>query len=340
MKFKAYHKIKQFKDTVRDIQFKANFKGLDEEGNPIYEESAKPVIRFTGTVKLHGTNAGICYVPNFVAYESIQGSLLNKENVGDHMGFNDFVLHTEKEAIKLLMEDLWILHCKKGEQITLYGEWAGKGIQKGVGISSLDKAFYIFDCKVYNPVTEESRWVDVSVLSLLTMFQNNIYSIHSFSTFSLDIDFNNPVLSQNKLIEITEQVEKECPVTKQLGGTGIGEGVVWTGFWNNQKYIFKVKGEKHSTSKVKTLASVDPEVVKSISDFMEYACTQNRIEQGIQEVNATEKRHMPDLLKWVANDIIAEEADVLKANNLEWKQVARDFSNRVRQYYFAKLDKI
>ena len=75
-------------------------------------------------------------------------------------------------------------------------------------------------------------------------------------------------------------------------------------------------------------------------EFVEYACTPNRIEQGIQEVGATEKKDMPNLLKWVANDIIAEETQELVANNLEWKQVARECSNRVRQYFFEKLDKI
>ena len=39
----------------------------------------------------------------------------------------------------------------------------------------------------------------------------------------------------------------------------------------------------------------------------------------------------------MANDIIQEESDVLAVNSLEWKQVAKQVSNRVRQYYFTKL---
>ena len=35
-----------------------------------------------------------------------------------------------------------------------------------------------------------------------------------------------PKLSQNKLIEITEEVERQCPVGKYFNQTGIGEGVV------------------------------------------------------------------------------------------------------------------
>ena len=49
---------------------------------------------------------------------------------------------------------------------------------------------------------------------------------------------------------------------------------------------------------------------------------------------------MPDLLRWVANDIIAEEDDVLRANNLEWKQVAKEVSSRVRQTFFAQIDRL
>ena len=338
MEFKAYHKIRQFKDIVRDIQFKANFKGLDESGEPIYKESKKPILTFSATTKLHGTNAGICYTPEKGIVAQKRSSLLPTDVLTGHFGFNQFVLVEKREFFETLMKSLHSAFCDPEEQITIYGEWAGNGIQKGVGISELPKGFYIFDCKVYNSTTDTQRWLDVSEFGLN---ESKIFNITTFPTWNLEIDFNQPAMSQNKLVEITEQIEKECPVSKQLGiKDGIGEGAVWTCFWNDEKYIFKVKGEKHSVTKVKKLASVDPEILTSIQKFIDYACTPNRIEQGIQEVNATEKKNMPDLLRWVANDIISEETDTLVANNLEWKQVARECSNRVRQYYFTKLDKI
>lgn len=45
-----------------------------------------------------------------------------------------------------------------------------------------------------------------------------------------------------------------------------------------------MKGEKHSASKVKTLAAVDPERLVNITEFVEYAVTENRLEQGTQKV--------------------------------------------------------
>jgi len=335
MKFKSYHKIKQFRDVVRDLSYKADFKGLDENENPIYERSERPTVNFKGTVKLHGTNAQVSF-DGVRLLAGKRSSLLKETELQSHFGFNQFVQITHKDFIYTLMSNLHNDYCKKNEQIIIYGEFAGGNIQKGVGISELPKGFYIFDCKVYNEGLDKSKWIDISTLNIN---EKDIFNIYDFPTYEINIDFNNPQEFQNKLVEITESVEKECPVAKQLGITeGIGEGVVWTGFYEDEKYIFKVKGEKHSTSKVKKLASVDPELLTSINEFVEYAATTNRIEQGIKEVNATEKKDMPNLLRWIANDIITEEDDVLQANMLEWKQVAKEVAHKVRIFYFEKLN--
>lgn len=341
MEFKVYDKIRQFKDIVRNIRFLANHKGIDENGEPLVEGSLKPTIEFTGTIKLHGTNAGICYTPIKGIIAQKRSTLLAVDSSpGTHFEFNRFVQHTQKEYLTELLVDIYKENNCTNHQITLYGEWAGKSIQKGVGISLLDKSFYIFDCLIYNFETKEKTWIDISELEVDS--ESNVFNIYDFPTFKVNIDFNNPGLIQNQLVEITTKVEQDCPVSRQLLGDIedklVGEGVVWTAYWKNQKHIFKVKGEKHSTSKVKKLASVDPELIKSVLEFVDYAATENRIQQGIKEVNATEKKDMPALLRWVANDIITEENDTLTTNSLQWRDVQREVSNRVRQYYFKTLN--
>jgi len=337
MKFKKYHKIKQFRDVIRDIQFQANYKGLDNEGNPIQEETTKPILTFKGTVKLHGTNASVYYTPEGGIRAGKRNSGLSPEQLTEHMGFNQFVQVTKKGYFKELLKNIHLqCMCNDKEQVIVYGEWAGMDIQKGVGISLLPKSFYIFDIAIYNEEDEEYTWVDIDKIDIPA--EDNIYKITDFLRLEVEIDFNNPELSQNELIKFTTKVEEECPVAKQLGVSGIGEGIVWKTEWKNKRYIFKVKGDKHSTSKVKKLASIDPELLKSINEFIDYACTVNRIEQGIKEVDAKEKSDIPNLIRWVANDIIAEEDDVLKANSLKWKQVAKDITTKIRQYYFKKLD--
>lgn len=341
MEFKKYHKIGQFKDVVRTIQSRADYKGRDENGEAIYEVSPKPTLTFEGTVKLHGSNAGISYTPADGVQALKRSSLIGKEGLTAHFGFNSFVQVTNKDYFLKFMSDLWDnLGCIPGEQLTIYGEWAGEGVQRGVGVSFLEKSFFVFGAKITIQGSEEERWVDTSKLIFTA---DNVYNIFEFPTYKITIDFNRPELSTPLLTTLTENVEKDCPVSRQLLGNDfeknlVGEGIVWTCFWNEEKYVFKTKGEKHSTTKVKTLASSDPEILNSIYEFVDYACTENRVRQGIQEVEATDRKDTPNLLRWVANDIISEEAEELKVNNLEWKQVAKEVSNRVRDIFFKDLD--
>ena len=54
--------IEQFRNVIRHVKSKAQFVGKDENGDPVYDQSIPlPTLQFCGTVKLHGTNAGIVY---------------------------------------------------------------------------------------------------------------------------------------------------------------------------------------------------------------------------------------------------------------------------------------
>ncbi len=62
MKHISFPSIEQFRNVVGSVNRQYNFVGLDENGEAIYDSSLpKPVLTFKGTVKLHGTNAGVCF---------------------------------------------------------------------------------------------------------------------------------------------------------------------------------------------------------------------------------------------------------------------------------------
>lgn len=139
-----------------------------------------------------------------------------------------------------------------------------------------------------------------------------------------------------RLIEITEAVERQCPVAKAFNKEGIGEGVVWSIQFMDVVHRFKVKGDKHSASKVKTLAPVDVEKIKNIRSFIDYAMTENRFKQSLQEVFGEEDRdikRLGDLIRWNVNDIAKEEMDVMKKNGLEPRNVNRYIAGRVKMYF-------
>lgn len=130
MKFNKYHKIRQFRDIIRDINHKAHFVGLDENNNPIYDTSLKkPVLKFKGTVKLHGTNAMITYTPESGIMAGKRSSLLPSDQASAHFQFNGFVM-SNKEYFTELMSQLWEQHCENGEQITVI-----KNIEKCFSLS-------------------------------------------------------------------------------------------------------------------------------------------------------------------------------------------------------------
>ena len=333
----SYPKITQFRNVVSNINREITFIGLDEDGNAIYDPSIKkPTLTFKGTVKLHGTNASVCFnSENGFWIQSRQNIItIEKDNAG-------FAFFAESHKIQLcsLLDDLIDENQidTKVYTVSIYGEWAGKGIQKGVGISQLDKAFYVFGVKVSKPQDEEfnAYWIDSSNVRNA---ECRIFNVEDYETYSIDVDFNMPQLAQNKFGEITEKVENECPISKAFGiDNGLGEGVVWSVEYKDSVHRFKVKGDKHSVTKVKKLASVDVEKLKTIQDFINYSVTENRFNQAIENVFGKEDldvKKMGDLIRWFLKDVASEEMDTMVENGLEPKDVNKYISTKVREMFF------
>jgi len=334
--------IDQFRTVVTNINRHYNFTGLDENGDAIYDPSLpKPVLTFKGTVKLHGTNAGVSWNAVDGIWAQSRENIITPEK--DNAGFAFFV-ETNKESFTSIMWDLVTGNDINPEEntLTVYGEWAGGNIQKGVGISNLPKTFFVFGVKV-TPHTENEEelklkpayWIDSTQIR---DEDNRIYNIDHFRTYTMEIDFNMPALVQNKLSEITIDVEEKCPVAEAFGFAGIGEGVVWSVELNGTVHRFKVKGEKHSSSKVKTLASVDVEKLEGIQKFVEYAVTESRFNQALENIFPNEEpidvKKMGDLIRWVVVDVTKEEMDTMVANGIEPKDVNKYVSTKVREMFF------
>ena len=300
---KKYPSIPQFREVVKSIKLTHDFKGLDEDGKPIYKHTEPyPILQAQGTVKVHGTNAAIVvYKDGSVKFQSREREL---ELTSDNAGFMLNMMNTDLS---------WILDNNIfSDYIAVYGEWCGQGIQKGVAVSQLSKKFIVFGVKIDN--------VWVKDIFKFQDNKQNIYNINQFDNYSLNIDFNNPELSQNKLIELTSLVEQECPVGWFFGIKGIGEGIVWTINYNNQNYLFKVKGEKHSVTNVKTLASVNVEEINSINEFIENTVTENRLNQGLEHFSL-DNSNIGDFVRWVIADIIKEETHTIVEKQLDVKKV-------------------
>jgi len=342
-----YSKIGQFREVVGAINRIVHYVGNDENGDPIYDSSIKkPVLTFTGTVKAHGTNGGVCFNDQSGLWPQSRRDILLEEDengkIKDNTGFGFFIKSNEDSFIEI---------CKQVAKdndidtsiytISVYGEWAGKGIQKGVALNEIDKSFFIFAAKISKTGDDEfnSYYVDIDNYRNI---EKRIFNIRDYGVYSIDIDFNMPQLVQNKLSDMTIAVEEECPIGKAFGISGVGEGIVWQCTYKGSTHKFKVKGEKYSVSKVKTLAPVDVEKLNSIKEFVEYAVTENRFKQAMQETFGDDEvdiKQLGKLLSWMVKDVMSEEMDTMVKNNLEPKDVNQYISGKAREMFFEEYNK-
>jgi hypothetical protein len=328
-----YPSTEQLRNIVRHVKTHHDYKGKDENGDPIYRhDSPYPTLEFTGTVKIHGTNASIVgYKDGRIVYQSRENVLsLTQDNAG-------FFLYMKsiEDKVKDLLD-----YPEMKDHIAVYGEWCGGNIQRGVAVTGLPKMFVIFALKIdgefYNFIeTPETKKIWAEKWNPL-----NIWHINQFKTYKISIDFNYPELVQNKLIEMTEEVEHQCPVGFHFGNEGIGEGIVWK-CDTDPGLFFKVKGEKHSVSKVTKLASVDVPLLESMREFVELAVQEGRLLQGIDKVvemgkDLTEKS-TGDFLRWVITDVMKEEEDTIVKNGWDPKKLNPIISKFAREWYFEYI---
>jgi hypothetical protein len=318
---KKFPSIEQFRNVVYAVKQRHDYAGKDANGDAVFSHlTPYPTLTFHGTVKLHGTNAGIVKYKDRIEFQSRENVLsLTSDNAG-------FCMAMSGKNLDFLFDGV-----EFNEYIAVYGEWCGGSIQKGVALNQLPKMFVIFGYKV------DDVWIN----KIIHDNSQGIYHIEQFPTFDIDIDFENPQLVQNKLIEMTIAVEEECPVAKHFGVSGVGEGIVFTCV-TNPEFKFKSKGEKHSVSKVTKLNAVDTVMLENVAKFVDLAVTENRLLQGIAYLNEMklelDTKSIPHFLKWVSNDVLKEEKDTIVKNQFDMKKVGSGISNKARLWYLNYIN--
>lgn len=335
MSFCKFPSIEQFRHIVRDVTNTCRYKGKNKRGENIFDKSVPlPTLTFTGTVKLHGTNAAVGY--NFASgkiWAQSRNCILSAAST--NCGFWTFV-DANTDALARLCS--MVPHVDT-DSVLLYGEWIGNGIQRGVAICELSRRFVLFAAKlVHSDKSEE--WVADSLLATLKDHDLHVYNVHDYQNWTIDIDFENPDAASERMDAITLNVERECPVAKAFGKSGVGEGVVWASLTPEYGLLrFKVKGEKHRVTKSKKGAASRVEASADVVDFVRKTVTENRLEQALHEVFGDDAPSMAKtgaFIEWMRNDIFKEESDTLQASNLTQKDVVKPLSDAARLWLKKK----
>lgn len=296
---------------------------------------------FVNGTLVHNSNSGVIYNSIDGLWVQSRNRILSLDNDNLSCAYNVEANKSEwLELIDIISKRENIDTTKNN--ICIFSEWCGSGIQKGVAISKLDKMNIIFGAKV-SPFDENKSnyWVSIDGLE---NHEKRIYNVNNFQTFNFEIDFNNPKEIQNKLIEITTEVGNQCPIGKYFGVEGIGEGVVYTVVDKKGKqHLFKVKDSRHSKSKVKKLAPIDTQKLKDIKEFVDFSCDEGRLLQGISEVFTSNNiepniKLTGDYVRWVIKDINAECIDNMIESKLTPKECNKEISKVAKEFLFKYLD--
>lgn len=315
---KKYHDTEAFRHVVKRIRFQY--------------EGHLPTLTFRGTVKLHGTNIGIRRFKDSFHYQTRRQRF---DCTCDHFGFAQHLDKVPRELLHQLFDTIG----EKTDDITLFGEWIGPGIQKKVAIADLpEKQWVIF------AAYKNGEYVHLPIETQLDTYK--IFNVLNAGVNFITIDFNKPNDSVPMLERLTLQVEEECPYAKLFGISGIGEGIVWTCLEDptNSDLWFKTKGQEHKRGNDKKgkIASVSPEVMQKRSEVIKLVANDDRLIQGLQYLTEINLDLVPEnigkYLKWVSQDILKEESDTLEANGVEWKDIAKGVNTKAKNLFFERMD--
>lgn len=312
------------------------FRNGQKEGFP------PPAVRYAAKPKIHGTNAAVSIDSNGFRMQS-------RNNVVEsgHMGFVDWAQENREvfEAARSQVRD-----TLGDVETTFFGEWCGPGIQQGTSINKIGrKVFCLFgvfgdkDQVVFNPNF------------LNPLFNHKDIFVLPFVGPALTLDFGSPA-SIEESAEIARKMVVEADevdpwIKETFGVEGPGEGYVWfplQGWFLNEevslvqdvewtsRHIWKAKGEKHGdVVKKKRPVATDPEVMKTIEEFLDRYVTEARLKQGVEEGTGGDFdiRRTGDFLKWFNSDVCKESRAELEASEINWKSVAPYVSRRAASWF-------
>jgi len=232
--------------------FKKQYKNIQEE------------LEFDATVKIHGTNMSIIKYGNEIIVQSRNGCVLGP--LGDMMGFYTYYEKNKDEIVGLFES---IKDGDNGDNgdgdviVGIFGEWCGSGIQKGVGINNIGRKTWI----IFDVIIKKNDVFSLYDIRTLPHSSNDAYYIiYDFPHWTYKIsNFDNldsPIMKQ--IQDRVQEIENECPVAKQLGASGIGEGLVL----KCGTMMFKMKGLKHARESAKPKVKAEPEMIEVSEDLL------------------------------------------------------------------------
>lgn len=305
-------------------------------------------ITYRGKIKLHGTNSCVRVESDDRVF--FQSRTSDVTEVVDNAGFATWA--TQHVGY-------WRLLAAKvppGTSCYVYGEWSGKGINKGCAVHDVaDKFFAVFALgytasKVDLEEAEFYLMTDPNqIMAFMGTLPSNVYVL-PWTTDPISLDYSDKDDLRAKAKVINQQVldVEQCDpwIKATFGYEGIGEGIVLYPITDNvwelrhliTKPMFKAKGEKHRVKKAQKPVVVDIEKMNGVEAFAATFVTEARCEQGVTAACDGEIL-MPKMglfLAWISKDVLKESEAELEESGLAWKDVAQTVTTTARNWFMEK----
>lgn len=365
--FYKFPSIEQFNNAVKSLKIYQKY--VNRTNGEMQDKALS--VKFIGTIKLHGSNAGVVLnfdsETDFAYYPQSRSRVISIES--DNLDFSQFAYNPKVRDFltNFMYEKVYKTFSEEERKsilsVAVYGEWAGIGIQKGVAISEMERFFAPFEVAVYKKPSEEYLklhqaenvehqrfFLPLEVQEELLNEELRIFPISKIVKpyeITIELDEKGFYKASETLSDITNMVEKEDPFGKAFGISGVGEGVVWKMAEPNFDFgeiRFKVKGEKHAVSKVKTIAPVDFEKLAKVQEAVDLYATENRFEQGVQYLQEMQipmdSKSIGEFIKWVQSDIIKEHSEAMLSSGINVKSVTNLVAKKAAEWYKAYINKL
>ncbi len=302
----------------------------------LHERTDQPLARVTyrAKVKLHGTNCAIQRTPTGVVAQSRKRLLVDGR---DYKGFAAWV--AEHEAC----------FAQLAEHHTVFGEWCGPGIEKGMAISKVDrKIFAVFAIQV--GTGDDATLITEPEDIRAQLPEHPDVFVIPWCADPIELDFAKDLEQAATAInELVMAIEREDPwVRDTFGIRGLGEGVVMYPLGQVLTparfalFGFKAKGEKHRTVASRQAAQVRPDAAANIDAFATLVVTEGRLLQAVSEVcdGSPSMKHMGRFIQWIESDVRKECTAELEAAGLTWHAVQRALRARARDWFKGHVSRL
>jgi hypothetical protein len=311
---------------------------------------ASPVT-FKGKVKLHGSNAGV----------ALHGSELKAQSRSHFIGKGGFgtIVFGHNESF-------WRgLVVPGGPQtFTVYGEYCGPGVQKGVALAKLKVPILaVFGIDIGSQLIVEPEDIkDFLTRQGTVQLPSNVFVLPWHPTeyvLELSDETDEKRAAMQKVLDvIDEEVQKidaKDPWVKEVFGVeGPGEGLVLypvslledspvvpkyrtLARSNFGSFAFKAKGEAHRVVQSKKSVTIDPAKAANAEAFAKLMCPLPRLEQGATAVGGYDIAKIRDFLGWMAADVQKEGLHELEVSNLSWDDVYSPITKLCSAWYAKQV---